>query len=154
MSLGTCSEQAERSVGCPIVSLPLAGRGQGWGYAANSVLVFCTYVSTSKGQCRRMPASDATRIILCFGLIPRHDHSGAGPGRTGVSGIIRDASASRAPGLLDGVSLPARRTFRLSGLASDPLRPEGRTIPPLPAVPSVRIVRRDDRAMRKGWGAV
>ena len=65
-----------------------------------------------------------------------------------------DADASRAPGLLDGVSLPARRTISLSGLASDPLRPEGRTIPPLPAVPSVRIVRRDDRAMRKGWVAV
>src|SRR3569833_2371089 len=29
----------------------------------------------------------------------------------GVSGIIRDAHASRAPGLLDGVSLPARRTI-------------------------------------------
>jgi len=74
-----------------------------------------------------------------------------GPGTHGR--LRNNKRRSRVPGA--GASgrgaLASTTDDSLSGLASDPLRPEGRTIPPLPAVPSVRIVRRDDRTLRKGW---
>jgi len=101
-----------------------------------------TYISTSKGKCRRMPASDATRIMLGFGHFPCHLAWWRGPGTH--SRLRNNKRRSRVPGA--GASgrgaLASTTDDRLSGLASDPLRPEGRTIPPLPAVPSVRIVRR------------
>src|SRR6185503_425221 len=74
-----------------------------------------------------------------------------GPGTRGR--LRNNKRRSRVPGAgASGRGVLASTTDdSLSGLASDPLRPEGRTIPPLPAVPSVRIVRRDDRTLRKGW---
>ena len=94
--------------------------------------------------------SRATGITLCSGY-PLPPTWWRGPGTH--SRLRNNKRRSRVPGAgASGRGVLASTTDdRLSGLASDPLRPEGRTIPPLPAVPSVRIVRRDDRAMRKGW---
>ena len=62
----------------------------------------------SPGACLTLPRDWDHSLQWVF---PCHLHGGAGPGRMGVSGITRDAHASRAPGLLDGVPLPARRTI-------------------------------------------
>ena len=68
-----------------------------------------------------------------------------------------DADASRAPGLLDGVPLPARRTS-VSRLASGPLRPEGRNDTPSPGCPTAprsfaqAVLARSDEGRIRRWG--
>jgi len=125
--------------------------GEGWGGGSPKLCAgdwALTSPPRSTVQANACLRRDPDHAWLCS--LPLPPTWWRGPGTRGR--LRNNKRRSRVPGAgASGRGVLASTTDdSLSGLASDPLRPEGRTIPPLPAVPSVCIVRRDDRTMRKG----